>query len=36
VPGLGDVPIFGYLFKSMNRESVENELIFVVTPKFLG
>jgi len=29
-------PIFGHLFKSMNRESVENELIFVVTPKFLG
>jgi type IV pilus secretin PilQ/predicted competence protein len=36
VPGLGDVPLLGHLFKSTNRESLENELIFVVTPKILG
>lgn len=36
VPGLGDVPILGHLFKSTNREDQQNELIFVVTPKILG
>jgi type IV pilus secretin PilQ/predicted competence protein len=36
VPIIGDVPLLGHLFKSTNRETLENELIFVVTPKILG
>lgn len=36
VPIIGDVPILGHLFKSTNRETLENELIFVITPKILG
>lgn len=36
VPIIGDVPLLGHLFKSTSRETLENELIFVVTPKILG
>jgi len=35
VPGLGNLPILGNLFKTTNVSDVEQELIFFVTPKVL-
>lgn len=35
VPGLASIPVLGNLFKSTNREDLENELIFIVTPKII-
>ena len=35
VPGLGDVPLLGYLFKSTNRINNRDELLIFVTPKIL-
>ncbi len=35
VPGLGKIPVLGNLFKSTNREDLQNELLFFVTPKVL-
>ncbi|GAA4088275.1 type II and III secretion system protein family protein [Zhongshania borealis] len=32
IPGLGDIPIIGALFRSSNFEQKDNELIMVVTP----
>src|SRR5690606_41592368 len=35
VPLLGDVPIFGHLFKSTERVNNKDELLIFVTPKIL-
>ena len=35
VPYLGDIPIFGHLFKSTIRVNNKNELLIFVTPKIL-
>ena len=35
VPLLGDVPIFGNLFKSTDRINNKDELLIFVTPKIL-
>ncbi|MEW6167487.1 MAG: type II and III secretion system protein family protein [Pseudomonadota bacterium] len=35
LPGLGDVPILGALFKSSNLEREDRELIMVVTPRLV-
>jgi type IV pilus assembly protein PilQ len=35
VPGLGDVPILGNLFKSKSRINNRDELLIFVTPKIL-
>jgi len=32
VPGLGDIPLLGYLFKSRSLNRSKNELLVVVTP----
>jgi type IV pilus assembly protein PilQ len=35
VPLLGDVPLFGYLFKSTARETSKTELLIFLTPKIV-
>jgi type II secretory pathway component GspD/PulD (secretin) len=35
VPLLGDIPIIGWLFKSVSTDKTENEVIFVITPHIL-
>ncbi len=35
VPGLGDVPVLGYLFKSKGKINNRDELLIFVTPKIL-
>jgi type IV pilus assembly protein PilQ len=35
VPGLGDVPLLGYLFKSKGKINNRDELLIFVTPKIL-
>jgi type IV pilus assembly protein PilQ len=35
VPLLGDVPIFGHLFKSTSRVNNKDELLIFVTPKII-
>ena len=35
VPGLGDVPVLGNLFKSKSRINNRDELLIFVTPKIL-
>lgn len=35
IPGLGDLPIIGYLFKSRDIKKAKTELIVLVTPKFV-
>ena len=35
IPGLGDLPIIGYLFKSREIRKAKTELIVIVTPKFV-
>jgi type IV pilus assembly protein PilQ len=36
VPGLGDIPILGYLFRSKNRTNNKAELLIFVTPRILS
>lgn len=36
VPGLGDIPILGYLFRSKNRSNNKAELLIFVTPRILS
>ena len=36
VPGLGDIPILGYLFRSHNHSNDKAELLIFVTPKILS
>jgi len=36
IPGLGDVPILGYLFRSHNHSNNKAELLIFVTPKILS
>ena len=33
IPGLGDIPILGYLFRSRSRNKTKTELLVVVTPR---
>jgi pilus assembly protein CpaC len=35
VPGLGDLPIIGALFRSANFQSSKTELLFVITPRLV-
>lgn len=35
VPLLGDIPIIGWLFKSVSTDNTQNEVIFVITPHIL-
>ncbi len=35
VPLIGDIPVFGYLFKSTSKVNSKNELLIFVTPKIL-
>ena len=35
IPGLGDLPIIGYLFRSRDIKKAKTELIVLVTPKFV-
>jgi pilus assembly protein CpaC len=35
IPGLGDLPIIGYLFRSRDIRKSKTELIVLVTPKFV-
>lgn len=35
VKGLGDIPILGQLFKSRSTEKTNNELLVVITPRFV-
>ena len=35
VPLLGDIPILGFLFKSVSTDNTQNEVIFVITPHIL-
>ena len=35
IPGLGDIPILGYLFRSRNIQKSKTELLVLVTPKFV-
>lgn len=35
VPGLKDIPVFGWLFKQKSQERVKNELLLFLTPRIL-
>ena len=35
VPGLGDIPVLGWLFKSNNKTQDKKELLIFITPKIL-
>jgi pilus assembly protein CpaC len=35
IPGIGDIPIIGYLFKSRSITKSKTELVVLVTPKFV-
>jgi type IV pilus assembly protein PilQ len=35
VPFLGDVPVFGYLFKQTSRSSEKTELLIFLTPRIV-
>jgi len=35
VPFLGDIPLFGYLFKTTTKTNNKDELLIFVTPKIL-
>ncbi|MBW9249217.1 MAG: type II and III secretion system protein, partial [Acidithiobacillus ferriphilus] len=35
IPGLGNIPILGYLFKSDDFRDNESDLVFLVTPKVI-
>ena len=34
IPGLGDIPILGYLFRSKAAEKNQTELVVMITPRF--
>ena len=36
IPVLGDVPVFGNLFKNKNREAVKREMLIFITPKVIS
>ena len=36
VPGLGDIPILGYLFRNTTRQNNKAELLIFVTPRILS
>lgn len=36
VPGLKDIPVLGWLFKSRSKDKVKNELLLFLTPKILN
>jgi type IV pilus assembly protein PilQ len=36
VPGLGDIPILGSLFRSTSRNNTKAELLIFVTPRILN
>lgn len=35
IPGLGDIPIFGHLFRSRSTRKTQDELLVVITPRFV-
>jgi pilus assembly protein CpaC len=35
IPGLGDIPFFGKLFQSRNRQKTNSELLVIVTPEIV-
>ena len=35
VPGIGDIPILGYLFRSKAAKKDQTELVVMITPQFL-
>ena len=35
VPFLGDIPLFGYLFKTTDRSSAKTELLIFLTPRII-
>jgi pilus assembly protein CpaC len=35
VPGIGDIPIVGHLFRSRSLKKTQDELLVVITPKFV-
>jgi pilus assembly protein CpaC len=35
IPGLGDLPVIGYLFRSRSLQKTKTELMVVVTPKIV-
>ncbi len=35
VPGLGDIPLLGWLFKTRYRATVDTELLIFLTPKII-
>lgn len=36
VPGLGSIPVLGWLFKNKNHEKIKSELLVFLTPRILG
>jgi len=36
VPGLGDIPVLGHLFKNTNRSSVKSELVILLKPTVIN
>ncbi len=36
VPGLGNIPVLGWLFKNKNHEKIKSELLVFLTPRILG
>jgi len=35
VPGLGSIPLLGYLFKNSNSSSKQNEMLVFITPRIV-
>ncbi len=35
VPGLGDIPVLGWLFKTKYRTTADTELLIFLTPKII-
>jgi type IV pilus assembly protein PilQ len=36
MPWVGDIPIFGWLFKSRGTQNNKNELLIFLTPRIIG
>jgi len=36
IPLLGDIPVFGVLFKNINETKVHNEVVFLITPHIIN
>jgi type IV pilus assembly protein PilQ len=36
IPLLGDIPIFGVLFKNINTTKLHNEVVFLITPHIIN